>query len=104
MNLPLLARLLADLQKSLTAVDEELKKVKSEVDPFARHVFQARRSYARVDATDGKGGKRIQREVWDSYRQATALGFQGGEREWKLVLSAYPPPPKNASSEQHLPD
>jgi hypothetical protein len=104
MNLPLLARLLADLQKSLTAVDEELTKVKAEVDPFARHVFQARRSYARVDATDGKGGKRIQREVWDSYRQATALGFQGGEREWLLVLRAVPPPPRNSVSARPLVD
>ena len=104
MNLPLLARLLGDLQKSLAAVDEELEKVKSAVDPFARHVFQARRSYARVSETDGKGGKRIQREVWDSYRQATALGYQGGEREWRLVLSAYPPTPKEAPSVQALAD
>jgi hypothetical protein len=102
MNLPRLARLLADLQSSLAAVDEELKKVRSEVDVFARHVFQARRTYSQVSASDGKSGKRIEREVWDSYREAMALGFRGGQREWQLVLSADPPLSKRTPSTQAI--
>ncbi len=79
------------LARELSALQTFVADLRSRSDPFAAHVFTARRRFRAAALHDTKSGKRAEREAWDSYGRATRLGFRGTLHEWMQVLHAHEP-------------
>jgi hypothetical protein len=62
--------------------------IRAERDPFASHVFYARRNYRNTEAS--KSGKRREVQAIMSYRETLGLGFRGDLRAWEELLLAEP--------------
>lgn len=86
MNLDALSKRLDALEEILRGLRAEIDSAKQKRDPFAVHVFLARAEYDRAVVLDGKGGKRIERALQDTYKRARELGFQGSLNEWWNIL------------------
>lgn len=99
MNLARLAKLFADLRADLCAtaarideVDAELLAIKGQSDPFARHVFDARRKFRELSASDTtKHARRVEFHVEQSYKLAVTLGYCADLRSWRAVLDTRQP-------------
>jgi hypothetical protein len=90
-----------DLRAQLAAVGKRVDDLKAHVeaakrepDGFAAFLYAARRSYSHASATDGKGGKKVEREARRSYVQAQDYGFKGPIREWEELLRLRTQPEK----------
>ena len=115
MNLHRLASTIANFQKAIQAVlargeelEAELSQIRENPDPFARHVYQARRDYARTMASDRtKHGRHAEYTFAAGYRQACELGYRGSREQWHLVLTAWvstkpePATPNSAETPQN---
>jgi hypothetical protein len=89
MNLPRLAKKLSTLQRQLGEVGEELQAIRGEVDPFARHVFQARHDWRQVVKNRrGKSHRDIDAVEMATWHRAKELGFQGDFIHWRKILEA----------------
>lgn len=83
-----LYRSLKKLNEAIGEVNAELEELRKETDPLAAHIFLSRRAYGRIE--DGKSWRRRDRAAWESYREASRLGFRGNLEEWRRLLGAYP--------------
>lgn len=91
-NLVRLLNSLSRLHDAASEVAREIEAARAESDPFARHVFQARRDYARAALNDTKTGKRSREEAWRTYKGAMELGFRGDGSAWLVILTTHVPP------------
>lgn len=90
-----------DLRAQLAAVGKRVDDLKAHVeaakrepDGFAAFLYAARKSYGHASATDGKGGKKVERESRKSYFEAQSYGFKGTIRDWEALLRLRTQPEK----------
>lgn len=89
MNLNTIRKSLAEIERQMALLSEELERAKTERDEFSVLVFQSRKSFAAALYNANKSGKKIEMVVRDTYYKATALGFRGSAQEWRNVLGAW---------------
>jgi len=77
------------LREAIGEVEAIVAEMRSDRDPLALHIFNARRSYRKI-ARDTKSGKRHETAALFSFKQATGLGFTGTLSDWHRLLAAAP--------------
>jgi hypothetical protein len=75
------------LQQAIGEVEAIVAEMRSNRDPLALYVFDARRSYRKI-ARDTKSGTRHETAALVSFKQATELRFTGTLHDWQRPLVA----------------
>lgn len=75
------------LRAMADAFGAQVEAAKAQQDPFAAHYFASRQRFRRAIDGDTKSGKRSERALVESYKQATDLGFKGSIRQWEGLLT-----------------
>jgi hypothetical protein len=93
MKLSELESIARDLRAQLVAVGRRVDDLNAQVDAarrepdgFASFLYSARKAYSHAIATDGKGGKKMERASRMSYLEAQKYGFKGTIQDWEGLL------------------
>jgi hypothetical protein len=87
MNIARLRQLNARFQEIAKALDAELAEPESAKEPLCVHIYHSRCRYRKtMEADTSKSGRRVQEVLDESFKAARDLGFQGGSREWFIVM------------------